>query len=266
MDKTTAKTYSPPSAAYPVVWIDHIKDPNRFYAFFVLGFVFKVIILIPQFIELIFLAIIAAVLSIINSFVVLFTGKYWDTAYDFLLGLMKFHAKIYFFFTGLTNKYPGFDFSLPDASMKIAIAKPTNPSRFFAFPVIGGLARIILLIPYCIYESVLSHGAWIGVVFSSFPALFQGKYPESTYEFTRDTQRVMLASSAYMIGFSDKYPNFWISMNHQTIKIILIIAGAVLALGNFSADLKPRDNYYQNNQMQQYNNTMEQAPSQTSGY
>lgn len=241
MDKTTtAKMHTPPPAAYPVVWIDHIKDPNRFYAFFVLGFVYKIIILIPQFIEMIFLIIIAAILSVINSFVVLFTGKFWDTNYNFLLGFMRFSTKIHFFFTGLTNTYPGFDFSVSDKSMKVEIANPTSPSRFFAIPVIGGLARIILLIPYAIYESVLSHGAWTGVVASSFPALFKGRYPESTYELARDSQRVMLASSAYMFGFSDKYPNFWISMNHQTIKIILIIIGALMALGNFSMDMKPR--------------------------
>lgn len=268
MDKTkTSKMHTPPTAAYPVVWIDHVKEPNRFYAFFILGFVIKVIILIPQFIEIIFLVIIAAVLSVINSFVVLFIGKYWDTAYDFILGFMRFSTKIVFFFFGLTNTYPGFDFSPSDKSIKVEITKPTKPSRFFAFPIIGGLARIILLIPFAIYHSVLENGSWVGVVCSSFPVFFKGKYPESTYELARDTQRVNLALSAYFFGFSDKYPNFWISMNHQTIKIILIILGTILALGNFSRDLKPT-NDYQNNQIYQYNNNniMQQTPSQTSGY
>jgi hypothetical protein len=35
-----------------------------------------------------------------------------------------------------------------------------------------------------------------------------------------------------MVGFSDKYPSFWISMNHQTTKIVLIILGALMWAGN----------------------------------
>lgn len=264
----TEKTHTPPAGIYPAISIGHIQKPNRFYAFFLIGFLVKCIILIPQFFEIIILGIIYFILSIINSLVVLFTGKYWDTAYTFILGFMRFEAKIYYYFVGLTDTYPGFDFSLPDG-IKVDIAKPTNPSRFFAFPVIGGLVRIIFLIPYGIYTTVIHHGAWIGVVFSSFPVLFSGKYPESTYELARDSQRVALASSAYMSGFSDKYPSFWISMNHQTVKIILIILGALAAFGNFSADLTPRtieDNKYQYQQQLNEFESMPQDSTNTSTY
>lgn len=246
MEDKTAKKSTPPANIYPALTLDHITNPNRFYAFFVLGFVIKCIILIPQAIEMLFLAIFSLFVSIINSFVVLFTGKYWDFAYTYIVGFLRFNAKIYFFFSGLTDTYPGFDFSLPK-EIQIDIPKPTNPNRFFAIPVLGGVVRIILLIPFLIYQMIVSNGSSVGVVASSFPVLFAGKYPESTYEMARDAQRIVLAASIYNTGLSDKYPSFWISMNHQTIKIILIIIGVVLmTLGNIASNFTKQDTYDNN--------------------
>lgn len=252
---------------YPTISLPHIQNPNRFYAFFVIGFVTKIIMLIPVFIELVFLGIAAFVMvMLINPLVVLFTGKYWDPAYTLMSGIMKLSAKISLFLFGLTNTYPGFDFTIHD-KYTIDIPKPQHPNRFFAIPVLGGVARIVLLIPFLIYETVIRNGASIGATASSFPALFKGKYPESTYEIERDSVRLNLAISMYMAGFSDKYPNFWISMNHQPIKILLIILGALMVLGNWgNTAMNPNRQEYDQTQydrnyddmMQNYN---EMAPS-----
>ena len=60
---------------YPDLRIERIQNPNRFYAFPFLGGLFKIIILIPVLIELAFLILFWAFVTIINSFVVLFTGS-----------------------------------------------------------------------------------------------------------------------------------------------------------------------------------------------
>lgn len=216
---------SSPKNLYPDIKIGINEKPNRFYAFPLIGFLTKVIILIPVFIWMWLLAIIQIFISIINSFIVLFTGKYWKTAYDYNLGFMRLSIKVTYFIQGLTDKYPGFGFSIQD-KFSVDVAFPENPNKFYAIPIIGGLIRIILLIPYFIFQTAISNGANIGVFVSFFPVLFMGKYPESTYELARDSVRVSMGSSAYMSGLSDKYPSFHISMNHQTIKIILIILGA----------------------------------------
>jgi hypothetical protein len=229
MDK---KSMTQPAHSYPQISATLIKEPNRLYAFFVLGFVVKIFILIPQYIELFFLGIAALVMVIlINPFVVLFTGKYWKPAHALMSGIFKLSTKIYFYFFGLTNKYPGFDFTIKD-NFSIEIPMPQKPSRFFAIPVLGGVARIIMLIPFMIYEGVIRYAAFLGMVASAFPVLFKGRYPESTFEIERDSLRLNLAMSMYMVGFSDKYPSFWISMNHQTTKIVLIILGALMWAGN----------------------------------
>ena len=219
---------------YPDLRIERIQNPNRFYAFPFLGGLFKIIILIPVLIELAFLILFWAFVTIINSFVVLFTGKYWNFAYTFALGLVRLLAKISFYFEGLSNKYPGFTFNLTEFTLDIK--KPENPSRFYAIPFLGGLARIILLIPYFIWNQVLSNSAFVGTIASSIPVLFKGYYPESTYELNRDTYRVSLATYSYMAGLSDTYPSFWISFNHKTIKIILLAIGIILTLANIGSN------------------------------
>lgn len=222
---------------YPVININRPEKPNRFYAIPIIGFLIKIIILIPVAIWLCALGIGGFFVSIINSFIVLFTGKYWNTAYNYNLGLLRLFIKITYYMQGLTDKYPGFSRTIPDFSADLQY--PEHPNKLFAIPIIGGVIRIILLIPYLIYQAVISNAANIGVFFSFFPVLFMGKYPESTFELARDSGRVSQATFVYMAGISDKYPSFHISMNHKVIKIILIIIGILLFLGSNANSLNP---------------------------
>jgi hypothetical protein len=245
---------------YPHFTVDNNKKPNRLYAFPLLGILIKIIILIPQFVEMFFLGIAAIFLLIINWFIVLFTGEYWDLAYNFFLGIMRLEAKMHLFLYGLTDTYPGFALNTKNL-FTLTIPKPTNPNRILAIPLIGIIVRFILLIPYLIFNEVLGRGAGIAMVCSWFAVLFNKQFPESLYEFERDTLRVSFASSSYILGFSDHYPNFKISMNHQTIKLLLIIAGAIclgLSWGGSDQNMNNNTNY-----RYQYNNYHYQnSPSQ----
>lgn len=147
---------------------------------------------------------------------------------------MKLAAKTGLFFSGLTNKYPGFDLQIHD-NWQLEFTLPQKPNRYFAIPLLGGLSRIILLLPYAVYSQVIARGSGVGMVISSVPVLFSGKYPESTYEMGRDAIRLSLRQGVYFAGISDTYPSWYISMNHKAIKIILIIVGALMILGQSSA-------------------------------
>src|SRR5689334_9026243 len=134
---------NPPSSLYPQIKVERIKDPNRFYAFPVIGGLSKGIILIPSYIELGFvLGLSAGALQIVNSFYVLFTGKYWKPCYDMTIANMRYYLKFYYFWNGLTNKYPGFDQDIDD-KFSLDIEMPKTPNRLFAIPILGFLARII---------------------------------------------------------------------------------------------------------------------------
>jgi hypothetical protein len=238
---------------YPEISIKLIKNPSRFYAIPLLGYVIKFIIVVPVLIYLLILNIINFFVWIINSFYILFTGTYWKFAYDFNLGLIRLGAKISFFFYGMTDTYPGFSFEIDDA-FSIAIPYPKTPSRFLAIPILGFLIRLILLIPYLIYQTIITRAALIALIVGSFFVTFTGKYPESDFEINRDAYRLNVASSMWFSGLSDNYPSFWISMNHKAIKIVLIVLAAlmtVISYGNNFMNNKSSDTMYQ----QQYNNS-----------
>ncbi len=242
-DQTSPKT----RLLYPSIKIERITNPNRFYAFPILGGMAKVVMIIPIGIYFAVLTFANFFVLCINAFIVLFTGKYWTVAYNLNIGLLRLSTKISFFFAGLTNEYPNFSLKIDD-NLSLEMEMPKSPNRLFAIPLFGFFARIILLIPYFIYSYVIQSGTNIGTIFSSIAVLFKGYYPETTFELNRDTVRLSQAASAYIIGFSDKYPNFWISMNHKKMKIFLIILGILSIILNYSnRGKKPAqmNNYYQ---------------------
>lgn len=218
---------------YPLIQAEVIQNPNRFFAIPLIGLLSKLIILTPVFIEVFFLSIWwLVVVMIINPFVVLLSGKYWSHAYDVAVGLYRLITKISFYLYGLTDKYPGFDFNV-EGRLEFNLAMPEKSSRFFAIPVLGGTIRVILLIPYFIFENIISQAANIGVLLLAWVVvLFKGKYPEGIFELARDSVRVNTSSLAYMSGLSDRYPSFYVSMTHDKIKLILI--GFAIILNGWS--------------------------------
>lgn len=232
---------------YPELIIHNNEHPNRLLAFPFLGFFIRLILVIPPCLLNIFLGLWFFILWLILPFVILFTGKYWETAYTFSLNYLRYSTKIGLYIYGLTDKYPGF--TLDESGIfTLRYEKPEKPSRLLAFPFLGFLIRLILLIPYAIYIAVLGRGAFVALFCSWFVILFKGRYPESMYEFIRDTFRVSLGSSLYISYLSDTYPSFHISMNHKVVKIILLILGALLLFTSFSAphSRQQHDNMYTN--------------------
>lgn len=221
---------------YPHLVVANNKNPNKLFAFPFIGIVIKVILLLPILLELFLLLLVSLFVISINWFVISFTGKYWTSAYTFFLGLMRLGAKVKLYIWGITDTYPGFTFDTKGL-FELDIPKPEKPNKWLAIPFVGIAIRAILLIPYSVFDDVLDRASGIAMVISWFAITFKRKFPESLYEFEKDTLRVSLASSSYLLGLSDKYPSFSISMNHQTIKLLLIIAGALLVGMNFSERL-----------------------------
>ena len=239
-----SKKFSISKDTYPTLTIERIKDPNRMWAFPIFGWVAKAIVLIPVFLEIGLLSAFNFFIIIINSFYVFMNRKYWRFAFDLNLGLMRLIAKTTLFFTGVTNKYPGFNFKIED-KFNLEIPFPQKPNRILAFPILGPFFRIILAIPFFIYAGLIQNGSRVAILVSFISIFFRGSYPESTYELTRDSLRLGLSSLAFIAGLSDDYPNFKISTNHLKIKILLIIIGLFFNL-NWTKN-ESQMNYQYNN-------------------
>lgn len=228
---------------YPRINVSLIINPNRIYAVPVLGLLIKIIALIPVGVWYVVLIMALLPLTVINSFVVLFSGKYWQPAYDLTIGLIRLIVKASFYFFGLTNKYPGFSLSIND-SYSVEIPYPQNPNKLFAIPFVGGLIRIVLIIPYGVFQQIVSNGSFLAAVVASIVVLLKGKYPESSFELVRDSTRLSQGSTIYFFGLSDTYPSFYISLNHQVAKIVYLALGALTSFSNYSSRLFPNNNNY----------------------
>lgn len=214
---------------YPTVSVSLPKHPKRLYALPLIGYIVKGISLIPLSIILFVYGIVAFFAYIINSFVILFSGTYWDFAYRIAIGALQYHTRMHFFLYGVTDAYPGFSMHKKH-SITIEIPKPEKSNKFLNFPVLGLITRLILLIPFFIYVHIIALSTTAALIGAILFVFFRGFYPESCFEIIRDSQRLTLASFSYMLGLSDTYPTFAISMNHKKIKIFFIAIGILLFL------------------------------------
>lgn len=222
---------------YPEFSIVKNEHPSRVYAVPILGMLIKFIALIPVFIVMIFLSIWLLVVQLINPFIVLFTGQYWEHAYSFTLGFLKYSANITLYFYGLTDKYPGFSLQTTEGIV-LEIPKPQNPGRLYAIPLLGMIIRVILMIPYFIFSNVITQAATIGVFLLAWAVvLFKGRYPDGIFELARDSVRINISTSAYTLGLSDRYPSFYVNMDHDKIKIILIVIAILLGGWSYTNDV-----------------------------
>lgn len=217
--------------AYPRLGVRVPGAPNRFWAVPVLGLAIKAFILIPVFIWLGVLDIVLGAASLINGLSVLFAGRYWTPAYTLALGFIRQVLKTSFYMDGLTDRYPGFGLSLPgDSTFSVDIAKPGSPDRGFALPILGGLARGLLLIPLLIWGAVIFVAASLAVLIASIPVLFAGRYPLAFVELARDAAHIQLAVLCYWLGLADTYPSFAISVRDDAIKGLLITLAVLLEI------------------------------------
>ncbi len=232
---------------YPVLHIPFNTHPNRWYAFPILGGLVKFFMILPIGIWLMLVGLWVIGVAIYNSLRVWLKGSYSLYAYTLFIGALGLGLKVGLFWSGLIDRYPGFSLQQTDL---LTIEFPQAPNKLYATPIMGGFIRCLLLIPFAIYQHIIGTAANFGVLISSLPVLFMGKYPESTQELTIDGARLNLSISSYILGLSDTYPSWRISMNHKWIKVILIVIAVLYTfLGNGSS-AKPTGRPSTSQQMQ----------------
>jgi hypothetical protein len=88
---------------YLQYWVDYPERPSRWKLFF-----WKLITSIPHFFVLAFLGIAVAIVVFIAWFAILFTGKYPRGMHDFVVGVMRWYARVTAYFESLTDAFPPF--------------------------------------------------------------------------------------------------------------------------------------------------------------
>ncbi|MBV9324867.1 MAG: DUF4389 domain-containing protein [Chloroflexi bacterium] len=178
---------------------------TRFWAVPVLGFLIKLLILIPHLIVIYVLGIALFFAELVIWIPVLFTARYPGWAFGLVAGYLRWVTRLAMYFYGLSDAYPAFSFDAPEDML---IERPESSSRFFAILLVGGIVRYILLIPHYIILYALGIAVAACQLLIWVWVLFGGQYPAWAFTFVGGTITWSTRVYAYFFGLTDRYPPF----------------------------------------------------------
>jgi hypothetical protein len=186
-------------STYPVVYAqDPPIERSRLTVFF------RWIMMIPQWIWMVFYGIGAAVVAFCAWFAILFTGRYPAGMYEFVAGFVRYYMRVNAYAYLVVDQYPPFDGGEhPEYGVKMHIAPPPEKlSRLTTF------FRGILMIPVYIIQQVFL--VWIQVVAIAiwFVAVFTGKTSAGLTEAVLFPMAYLARSTAYSLLLTDGWPPF----------------------------------------------------------
>ena len=164
-------------------------------------------IVLPHMFLLVFVGIWGAILSFIAFWVVLFTGRYPESWFEYQVGLIKWQTRLNLRLFNMADGYPTFGINGSDESFNLNIEYPERLSRghqllklFFGVFYVGVPHGFILAFRMLLAQILLFFG-W-------FAILFTGKFPKSWFNFIVGNLRWSLRVNLYMTYMSDRYPPF----------------------------------------------------------
>lgn len=212
----------------PYLEVHRPIKPSKFYAIPLVGALIKIFLLSPILVIYLLYSCLVFFIAVINSLIIFITGKFWSFAYIIFSNFLHFQAELYFYFSGITNQYPLFH--KDKSSVELSYQYPSRPSRLFAIPVLGFFVRFVLVLPHMLYTSIILYGTTVIYFIAWVPILLTNSYPDRFYELWRDGTRLALNDIMYLIGMTDIYPSYSVSLNYPFTKIACILIGLFLAL------------------------------------
>jgi Domain of unknown function (DUF4389) len=171
------------------------------------GFIY---IYIPHGFLLFFLGLWGAILGFISFWIILFTGRYPQSFFEYQVKLIRWQTRLAARTFNLVDGYPAFGLDSVDEKVVVDIPYPEKLSRgmllvklFFGF--------IYVIIPHAFVLFFLVIGVYVVLFLGWWIILFTGTLPLGMHNFLvgflRWNQRVNL----YMGNMTDEYPPFSLS-------------------------------------------------------
>jgi Domain of unknown function (DUF4389) len=168
-----------------------------------LKLLFRWLLILPQYFFLIAVGLVAAVMMIINYFVVLIAGR--AVFVGFLSGVLRYITRVNAYMFLLTDAYPPFSLGEePDYPVSVTIAPPgrIHRWRFFSF---------ILAMPHVLVLYVLEILTGLSTFIAAIVILIFGRYPAGLFGIAASTVRYQARVNAYLYLITDSYPPFSLS-------------------------------------------------------
>jgi len=160
---------------------------------------FRLLLVIPHFVVLYVLGVAAAVVAVIGWFAALFTGRLPAGLAGFLVGWLRWSARVFAYLALLTDRYP--PFALADADYPVRVS--AAPGRLNRLAV---LFRFILAIPAAVLLGLLSYGVAAAGLVIWLIVLIAGTMPEALHAAIAAVIRFGARFYGYFYLMSGTYP------------------------------------------------------------
>jgi Domain of unknown function (DUF4389) len=162
---------------------------------------------LPHFFILIFLGLWGAILGFISFWIILFTGRYPESFFEFQVKLIRWQARVSARQFNLIDGYPAFGLDVVDPPVVVEIPYPENLSRgtlllkfFFGW--------LYVAIPHAFCLFFLAIGVYVVLFLGWWIILFTGQLPVGMHNFLVGFLRWNQRVSLYLANMTDVYPPF----------------------------------------------------------
>ena len=148
-----------------------------------------------------------AILHFIAFWIILFTGRYPESFFEFQAGLIRWNTRLNASIYNLVDGYPEFGVNGSHPALTVNIPYPESLSRGKAL-LKALFGWLYVLIPHGIALGFMGIAASIIHFIGFWAVLFTGQYPESMHNFLVGFLRWNIRVNLYMSFMSDDYPPF----------------------------------------------------------
>ncbi|MEU1286129.1 DUF4389 domain-containing protein [Kitasatospora sp. NPDC005856] len=159
----------------------------------------RALLLIPQFVVVWVLSVVAFLITVIGWFGALVLGRLPGFAADYLTAFVPYDIRVTAYLMLTVDRYPPFRFEVPDYPVQVGL-RPGELNR------LAVLFRIFLVIPAAIVQGLVFAGWWAVSFILWLVVLVLGRMPQALYEATTAILRYRMRFYAYLVMISSAYP------------------------------------------------------------
>lgn len=159
----------------------------------------RLLLLVPQFVVVWVLSVVAFFVTVIGWFGALVLGRLPGFAADYLSAFVPYDTRVTAYLMLMHDSYPPFRFRTPEHPVQVEL-RPGELNR------LAVLFRVVLVIPAAIVQGLVYAGWWMVSFIIWLVVLVLGRMPRPLFEATAAIVRYRMRCTAYFVMLTSAYP------------------------------------------------------------